>query len=102
MQQWLVSLFLRYMQGVGAIRPALLNCLLTCLAAAIANVAYDGWSPDALMSLTRRIVVGYSGAACMVVLVLPWLRGGTARRTIGTPLVFSRIFGRGSGNSSRS
>ena len=101
-RQWLLGLCLRYMQGVSAIRPALLNCLLTCLAAAIANAAYEGWSHDALMSLTRRIVVGYSGAACMVVLVLPWLQRAPDRTTIGAPLVVSRIFGRGSGNSSRS
>ena len=90
------------MQGVSAIRPALLNCLLTCLAAAMTNVAYEGWTHEALMLLTRRIVVGYSGAACMVVLVLPWLQKGADTTTIGAPLVFSRIFGRSSGNSSRS
>ncbi len=74
----------RYLQGVGAIRPALLNCLLTCVAAAMANLAYEGWSPDAWLALTRRIVVGYLGAVCAVVVVLPW------------------IFSRGSGNSTRS
>jgi len=40
----LVGLSHRYAQGVSAIRPALFNCLLTWLAAAAANLAYEGWA----------------------------------------------------------
>ena len=99
LQLWksLVSLAHRYAQGVSAIRPALFNCLLTCLAAAVANLAYEGWGHDALMSLTRRIFVGYLGAACMVVLVLPWLQEREHRTETDAPLDIGRVFGRGSG-----
>ena len=61
------------MQGVSVIRPALLNCLLTCLGGAFANLLYEGWSQDGWTSLSRRICVGYLGAVCVVLLVLPWL-----------------------------
>ncbi len=98
-RQWLASLSNRYAQGVSAIRPALTNCLLTCLAAAVTNLAYEGWSHDALMSLTRRIVIGYLGAACMVVIVLPWLQRRRDRTTIEALLDVNRIIGRCSGNS---
>jgi predicted exporter len=99
LQLWkrLVGLSRRYAQGVNAIRPALFNCLLTCLAAAVANLAYEGWGHDALMSLTRRILVGYLGAACMVVLVLPWLQKREDKTEPDAPFDIGRIFGRGSG-----
>jgi hypothetical protein len=100
--KWLVSLPYRYVQGVSAIRPALLNCLLTCLAAAVANLAYDGWSHEAWMALTRRIVVGYLGAVCAVVVVLPWLQRRSQRSAIDATQDVRRVFGRGSGNSTRS
>ncbi len=102
LRKWLVSVSHRYAQGASAIRPALLNCLLTCLAAAVANLAYDGWSHDAWMALTRRIAVGYLGAVCAVVVVLPWLQRRSKRPAIDATQDVSRIFSRGSGNSTRS
>jgi uncharacterized BrkB/YihY/UPF0761 family membrane protein len=67
------KLRMRYLRGVGVIVPGLLNCFLTCVAGAFANVAFEHWSQSSWDLLTRRIVVGYLGAVGVVVLVLPWL-----------------------------
>jgi len=72
-QRWLHRFRDCYLQGVWVIRPALLNCLLTCLGGAFANLLYEGWNQDGWTSLSRRICVGYLGAVCVVLLVLPWL-----------------------------
>lgn len=71
----------RYMRGVDAIPPGLMNCLLTCVAGAIANQSYEGWPVDWAASVGRRILVGYLGALSIVVFVLPILRAGNNRRT---------------------
>lgn len=63
----------QYLQGIWVIRPALLNCLLTCLGGVFANLLYDGWRHDGWTSLARRFCVGYLGAVLVVLLVLPWL-----------------------------
>jgi len=94
------GLWIRYAKGVDAIPPGLFNCLLTCLAGAIANLAYEGWGSASLASLTRRIVVGYLGAVCVVVLVLPWLHNRRERQTIDTPQTVGSDL-RHSGTSSR-
>ena len=65
----------RYWRAVWTIRSAFLNCLLTCVGGAIANLLYDGWSSHAWDSLARHICVGYAGAVVIVFLVLPWLAG---------------------------
>lgn len=67
------KLRMRYLRGVGVIVPGLLNCFLTCVASAFANVAFEHWSQSSWDLLTRRILVGYMGAVGVVVLVLPWL-----------------------------
>lgn len=75
----LVGLWEHYWRAVWAIRSAFLNCLLTCVAGAVANLLYEGWSSHAWASLTRHICVGYAGAVVIVLLELPWL----ARRSHG-------------------
>lgn len=67
------KLRMRYLRGVGVIVPGLLNCFLTCVAGALANVASEHWSQNSWDLLTRRILVGYLGAVSVVVLLLPWL-----------------------------
>jgi len=67
----------RYLQGIWIIRSALLNCLLTCVGGAFADLLYDGWGRHAWASLVRHIGIGYAGAVVIVLLVLPWL----SRRT---------------------
>ena len=67
------KLRIRYLRGVGVIVPGLLNCFLTCVAGALANVASEHWSQSSWDLLTRRILVGYLGAVGVVVLLLPWL-----------------------------
>ena len=79
LRRMLVGLSEHYWQAVWAIRSAFLNCLLTCVAGAVANLLYEGWSPHAWASLMRHICVGYAGAVVIVLLVLPWL----ARRSHG-------------------
>ncbi|TKC87837.1 hypothetical protein FAZ69_16320 [Trinickia terrae] len=75
------KLRMRYLRGAGVIVPGLLNCFLTCVAGAFANVAFEHGSQSAWNLLTRRILVGYLGAVGVVVLVLPWLyRISTDRR----------------------
>jgi CDGSH-type Zn-finger protein len=64
---------MRYLRGVGVIVPGLLNCFLTCVAGAFANVASEHWGQISWDLLARRILVGYSGAVVVVVLLLPWL-----------------------------
>ncbi|MFM0362269.1 CDGSH iron-sulfur domain-containing protein [Paraburkholderia sediminicola] len=72
---------MRYLRGVGIIVPGLLNCFLTCVAGALANVASEHWSQSSWDLLARRILVGYSGAIVVVVLLLPWLHQiSTGRR----------------------
>ena len=70
----------RYARGAGVIVPGLLNCFLTCVAGALANVAFDHWSHGSSDSLTRRILVGYLGAVGVVILILPWLHQITMDR----------------------
>ena len=65
---------LRYLRGAGSISTGLLNCFLTCVAGAVANVAFEHWAQMPWDLLARRIVVGYMGAAGVVVLVFPWLQ----------------------------
>jgi hypothetical protein len=72
----------RYLRGVGAIMPGLLNCFLTCVAGAFANVAYEHWNHSAWDLLARRILVGYLGAVCIVILVLPWLHQISIERRV--------------------
>jgi hypothetical protein len=67
------NLRMRYLRGVGVILPGLLNCFLTCVAGAFANVAFEHWSQSSWDLLTRRILIGYLGAVGVVLLVLPWL-----------------------------
>lgn len=67
------ALKMRYLHGVGVILPGLLNCFLTCVAGAFANVAFERWSQSSWDLLTRRILVGYLGAVGVVILVLPWI-----------------------------
>lgn len=69
----MINLKKRYARGVGVIIPGLLNCFLTCVAGALANLAFEHWSHSSLESLTRRILVGYLGAVGVVILILPWL-----------------------------
>lgn len=77
----LESLGKRYTRGVGVILPGLLNCFLTCVAGAFANVAFEHWNRSAWDLLSRRILIGYLGAVCVVVLVLPWIHElSTGRR----------------------
>ena len=75
LRRMLVGLWERYWRAVWIIRSAFLNCLLTCVGGAIANLLYDGWSSHAWDSLARHICVGYAGAVVIVFLVLPWLAG---------------------------
>lgn len=63
----------KYLRGIGVIIPGLLNCFLTCVGGAFANVAFEQWTQGAWALLTRRIAVGYLGAVVIVVLVLPWI-----------------------------
>ena len=79
LRRMLVGLWEHYWRAVWAIRSAFLNCLLTCVGGAVANLLYEGWSPHASASLARHICVGYAGAVVIVLLVLPWL----ARRSHG-------------------
>jgi hypothetical protein len=72
LRRMLVGLWEHYWRAVWAIRSAFLNCLLTCVAGAVANLLYEGWRPHALASLARHICVGYAGALVIVLLVLPW------------------------------
>ena len=68
------KLRMRYLRGASVIALGLLNCFLTCVAGAFANVASEHWNQNSWDLLTRRILVGYLGAAGVVVLVLPWIR----------------------------
>lgn len=70
----MVKLRARYLRGAGVIVPGLLNCFLSCVAGALANVASEHGSQSSWDLLTRRILVGYLGAVGVVVLLLPWLR----------------------------
>ena len=71
---------MRYLRGVGVIAPGLLNCFLTCVAGALANVAFEHWSQSTWGLLARRILVGYLGAVGVVILVLPWLHRASIDR----------------------
>jgi hypothetical protein len=86
----------RYVQGLHVIASGLLNCFLTCVAGALANVAFEKWSRGALDLLPRRIAVGYLGAVGIVVFVLPWLHrvSQNLSRTNWHPLLIPDGFGR--------
>ena len=76
----MINLRKRYARGVGVIVPGLLNCFLTCVAGALANLAFDHWGHSSWDSLTRRILIGYLGAVGVVILILPWLHQITMGR----------------------
>jgi hypothetical protein len=70
LQRW-VGLWRR---GRAAIRTGLFGSFLTCLAGTLLNALLDwhfgAFEPTGLM---RRLIIGYAGAATVVVLAFPFL-----------------------------
>ncbi|MES2183592.1 MAG: hypothetical protein V4505_03505 [Pseudomonadota bacterium] len=57
-----------------AILPGLQNSFMTCLAGAVVNFLYERLHGASASAFPRRVVLGYLGAALVVIVVFPWLQ----------------------------
>ncbi len=67
-----------WQRGRDAIKMGLVCSFLTCLAGTLLNATLDR-HPDAVnaVELIRRLTVGYTGSAMVVVLAFPFLSKGS-------------------------